>query len=572
MNIKRILLIEPQAAASHVYSLVRMPRLGLPLLGAQLKELGYQVNLLYGKSREIKVADLLQNDLVGISTTTSTCKEAYKIASIVRNRGIPVVLGGVHATFMAEEALQYADYVCRGEADFTFAQLLECLNRGEQPYQVPGVSFYDQEQNLIQNPLPDWVDITKSPVPDLTLFTNADQISTYPVLTSRGCPHRCTFCSVTQMFGHQYRCRSVQQVLAELERYRGRNLFFCDDNFTANPIRTKTILKEMIKQDLLPKWWGAQVRAEAAQDEELLSLMRQARCGTVYVGLESINPLTLQAFHKQQDVADIRYCVENFHKYGIKVHGMFVFGGDEDSVATIRETVDFALETKIDTVQFMILVPLPGTPVYTQLDQEGRLLTKDWDFYDGHHVVFQPKQMSPWELQTETINAFRRFYAIRNLPRNLFVTGFSSVVFRGIGYYLVRKWTKECGWYQQWLQNSVLQRPQVARSFRIRNYVRMQIVQEGNGITVELQGYLSSLAWSKIVRVIKANLIQHRLITVNAANLNFPSEQVVKNFVHTLNRWAETSRVQVRVPDLKLLVDVLERNNLTIPNFEYSVQ
>ena len=100
----------------------------------------------------------------------------------------------------------------------------------------------------------------------------------------------------------------------------------------------------------------------------------------------------------------------------------------------------------------------------------------------------------------------------------------------------------------------------------------MQIVQEGNGITVELQGYLSSLAWSKIVRVIKANLIQHRLITVNAANLNFPSEQVVKNFVHTLNRWAETSRVQVRVPDLKLLVDVLERNNLTIPNFEYSVQ
>lgn len=587
MKIKKVVLIEPKAPASHVYAFVKMPRLGLPLIGTQLKDSGCDVKLIYGNGGQIQVSDLAGADVVGISTTTSTCKEAYGIARYAREKGIPVIIGGVHATFMPEEALQYCDYVCRGEGDFTFIQLLTCLERGEAPLTVPGVSF-KVGGKIRHNPLGDWVNVEECPVPDLSLFQNLRKIRTFPVMTSRGCPYRCTFCSVTQMFGHRYRCRTDDQVLAELEQYKGKNVFFCDDHFTANPERTKKLLKKMIESGILPKWWGAQVRADAAKDEELLTLMRKAKCGTVYVGMESINPETLKAYNKHQSVADIEYCVKRFHEFGIHVHGMFVFGGDDDTVETIRKTVNFALQARIDTVQFLILVPLPGTPVFKKLEQEGRLLTRNWNLYDGHHVVFRPQKMSPLELQTETIAAFKKFYSIKNLGKNLASSGLGSMVFRAAGYYLVRQWEKDNGWYQEFLKRysenrqvkslSKLTLNNTIESFKTtyskylssKKLVDMHILERNDGIIVELQGYLNNFALKEVFQTVKGYLpTYYKDLTINAAKLAFASDDVVKKFIQALNELAKTAyNVKVKVPDKTTIMSVLERYDLTIPYFE----
>ena len=125
---------------------------------------------------------------------------------------------------------------------------------------------------------------------------------------------------------------------------------------------------------------------------------------------------------------------------------MFVFGSDEDTVQTIRETVDFCLETRIDSVQFLMLTPLPGTPTFKQLEAEGRLLTKEWELYDGHHAVFQPAKMSAEELQEETIKAMKRFYSLRYVLQNTCLTGWESSLYRAIGWLLVRRFEKHNRW------------------------------------------------------------------------------------------------------------------------------
>ncbi|MGE5404798.1 MAG: B12-binding domain-containing radical SAM protein, partial [Candidatus Saccharibacteria bacterium] len=359
---RKITLIEPKPPGKHVFSSVNMPRLGLPILGTRLKELGYNVKILYGAGGDIKVADLRGSDLVGISTTTSTVKEAYHIARYARAMQIPVVMGGSHVTFMADEALDHSDYVCRGEADQTFIALLDCIWSGQEPMGVPGVSYWRNDEK-VHNPKPDFIDVNETPIPDFSLFKNLNQLSTFPVMTSRGCPFDCTFCSVTAMFGRKYRWRDQESVLKELKKFTGKKVFFCDDNFTANPRRTKELLRAMIKRRILPSTWGAQVRTDAARDEELLDLMKEAGCGVVYVGMESVNPKTLETYNKKQGVEDIEYCINKFHEHKIMVHGMFVFGSDDDTKETIQQTLDFALRTRIDTVQFLVLTPFPGTPL-----------------------------------------------------------------------------------------------------------------------------------------------------------------------------------------------------------------
>jgi radical SAM superfamily enzyme YgiQ (UPF0313 family) len=407
-NNMKITLIEPKAPGKHVYSNVTMPRLGLPILGTLLQKAGHQVRLIMGSSKDIHLSEITDADLICISTTTSTAVEAYHLADFARDQGKPVIMGGAHVSFMSEEALDHCDYVCRGEADLTFMPLISCIERGELPSDIPGVSYRQGEQ-IVHNPDADWVDFNSVPFPDLSLFSGL-KMTTYPVMTSRGCPFDCTFCSVTKMFGRKFRYRETEALLEELKQYRGKQVFFVDDNFSANTRRTKELLREMIRQDIKPSWWCTQVRTDAARDDELLQLMYDSNCRMVFVGMESVNPETLKSYNKKQDVEDIEYCIQRFHNLGIMVHGMFVFGADEDSLQTIEETLDFALKNCIDTVQFLILTPLPGTKTFFDLEQEGRLLTRDWNLYDAHHVVFQPWQMSPYELQTATIQAFKKFF------------------------------------------------------------------------------------------------------------------------------------------------------------------
>ncbi|NMD43584.1 MAG: B12-binding domain-containing radical SAM protein [Firmicutes bacterium] len=581
----KVTLIEPKSPGRHVYSNVVMPRLGLPILGTLLQKAGHEVRLILGSGKDIPVAEINDADLICISTTTSTAVEAYRLGDFARSRGKPVIMGGSHVSFMAGEALEHCDYVCRGEADLTFMPLIGCLERGEPPLGIPGVS-YRLEGEIIHNDAASWVDFKNIPFPDLSLFSGV-KMTTYPVMTSRGCPHNCTFCSVTPMFGRKYRYRETESLLEELKQYRGKQVFFVDDNFAANPGHTKKLLREMIKRDLKPSWWCTQVRTDTARDDELLQLMSESNCRMVFVGMESINPETLKSYNKKQDVADIKHCVRRFHKSGIMVHGMFVFGSDEDNLETIEQTLDFALENSIDTVQFLILTPLPGTTTFKDLEESGRLLTRDWNLYDAHHAVFEPRQMTAEELQRATFDAFEKFYSVSNMFKNLFTTGIRSVAFRALGLWMVRRWKKENRWYYPFLRRLADPLPQHDRQtsrsrtierFRLRraNYlcseevIQIEVSREKGRYVFNLKGFLNNISLKEVFKTLTDQAPRfYQSVTVNISEAFFASEETVVSFVKKLNRLAGKARdIQVKISPGNLnLIKVLSKNNMSIPGF-----
>jgi anaerobic magnesium-protoporphyrin IX monomethyl ester cyclase len=582
--LKEIVLIEPKTKRGHVYSMVRMPRLGLPLLGAQLKAEGYKVSIYTASPETLPWNKILEADLVGVSTTTSTSFDAYRIASHLRANNIPVVIGGIHATYLPDEALHYADYVVRGEADYTFLPLVRAIKEGQLPRDIPGVSYWDNGVP-VHNPAQDcWVEMDDLPIPDLSLFVQGKPGGAIPVMTSRGCPFNCTFCSVTPMFGRGYRYRSTEKVLEELSLYRGQHVFFCDDHFTANPKRTKEVLRGMLDRKINLKGWGAQVRVDAARDEEFLELMRRTRGNIAYIGLESINPATLKAYNKQQSLDDIEEAIRRFHDYGVRIHGMFVFGSDSDTVQTIRDTVDFALKMRIDSVQFLMLTPLPGTPLFKQLESEGRLITKEWDLYDGHHAVFQPALMSPEQLQEESFKAFKRFYSMSHIFQNTMLTGWGSSLYRGVGWWLVKRFEKQNRWYDQILerlqnkssrsvpllyrripinQEGKLKRDEAANHLKI-------YVSESNGVFyLRLRGLLNRFALRELNRTLKGLVPKPCLqLVINTEGLSF-SEKTARAFTRSLERLGRrVGRVQIIYRKGDLRHSFLKKKSFRIQRFE----
>lgn len=422
-RIRKVTLIEPRPAGYHVYSRIALPRLGLPLIGAMLKRRGIEVAVYCQDFAQIDYDDVLGSDLVGISTTTSTAPEAYKIAQQVRGAGIPVVMGGSHASFMVEETLDHADYCARGEGEYTMLELVDALEAGSGLDSIDGLSYKVGDEIRQNRPRELVRDLDQLPFPDLDLIRCREKVKLTPIATSRGCPYDCNFCSVVPMFGRGYRERSVGSVIEELELLRPAQVFFYDDNFAANRKRTGRLLEAMLSRGLVMPW-TAQARVEVARDRELLRLMKRSSCQMLYIGLESVNPATLEEFNKHQTVDEIAEGVRILHEYGIMVHGMFVFGSDQDDVPSLRTTLRFALRNRIDTVQFAVLTPLPGTRFYNDMERQGRLLTRDWQFYDGQHVVYHPKRMSPYELQKETFRALKRFYSLFECAKMLLGPGF----------------------------------------------------------------------------------------------------------------------------------------------------
>ena len=418
--IKRITLIEPKNDHLHIFSKFELPRLGTILLATIMRDKGYAAESLFMNGTDI-LARQTETDLVGISTITATATSAYAIADEFRSRGIPVVFGGPHVSFLPEEALEHGDYCITGEGEIGLPLLVEALNGTLSLSDVPGL-VWKENGTLRRNPQAAPIDDLDSlPFPDFTLLTMTAGARlgtlgvgrmTIPVQTSRGCPFDCTFCSVTGMFGHRYRHRSTANIVAELAQYDPKKsiIFFYDDNFAANPQRTKELLREMIRLRLGFSW-STQVRSDIARDTELLDLMAQAGCATLYIGFESVDPRALLEMKKKQTVEEIRFAIREIRRRKINVHGMFVFGFDSDTVETTRATVSFALAEKIDSAQFLILTPLPGSSFYTRMRDDGRLIDTGWDTYDAHHVKFVPRGFSPWELQRMQIEAHSRFYS-----------------------------------------------------------------------------------------------------------------------------------------------------------------
>jgi radical SAM superfamily enzyme YgiQ (UPF0313 family) len=363
---------------------------------------------------------LKEADIIGISSITSTAPRAFQIAKRFRSMGVPIIMGGPHSTFLPEESLKYADYVVRGEGEETIVELIEHLESKSPLHDIKGLS-YKEGNAFIHNPdRPLIQDLDSAPIPDLNIVHNWQKRTIIPIATSRGCPFGCKFCSVIQMFGRKYRFKSIDRVIEEINEVASRkaHIFFVDDNFAANKERTKTLLKRIIAEDIHIEW-SAQVRTDVARDAELIDLMGKTGCFTVFVGFESINPKTLSLYNKHQKVDDIVECIKTFKKASIGIHGMFVLGGDTDDIETIRSTQKFAKRLGINSVQFLMLTPLPGTPVFDDLKQQGRIIHTDWAKYDAHHAVFEPRLMTAFELHTETLKAMANFYSWETIVKNL---------------------------------------------------------------------------------------------------------------------------------------------------------
>jgi radical SAM superfamily enzyme YgiQ (UPF0313 family) len=443
--LKKLVFVEPSSTHLHIYSRVTIPRLGSVLLGTIMRAKGYDVRVYIEDIHDVDMSEVLSADLVAISAITSTAPQSYRLADTVRANGGVAVLGGTHVSFLPEEGLQHADFVVRGEGEFAFQELVDAIQSGGGFDKIQNLSYL-VDGRVVSNPeRPKIANLDVNPIPDYRLITGWKPGGVISVATSRGCPFSCTFCSVPGMYGHAFRTHSIGRVLEELETHRG-NLytFFADDIFTANKKRVKELLRGMIDRNLTPEW-GAQVRTETVDDPELLELMRDSNCFNVYVGFESINPRTLKLFQKKQDLAKIERSIERFHAHKIRIHGMFVVGSDEDDVETLDATAEFALKHDIDSIQFMILTPIPGSPDWDGIYAKGEkyVLSQNWSFYDGHHVVHQPRQMSPYELQIGAIGAMEKFYSWRGIAQKLWKGDKYYAAIRYFGKKMIKDWWKD---------------------------------------------------------------------------------------------------------------------------------
>lgn len=480
----KMILIEPKSPNLHVFSQFSFPRLGVFILGAILQEKGWDVEVIIEQSQTLDFDKIRNADMVGISTITPTAPRAYAIADRIRDFGVPVIIGGPHVTFLPDEALEHADYVIRGEAEEALICFIEQWQNGRNFTEVPNLSYHSKGKT-IHNPVePLARSLDANPFPDFSLSKYVRKkmggMIAIPVQTSRGCPFHCSFCSVTGMFGKSYRFRSADNVIAELRRYdpKKNTIFFYDDNFTANRKRAKKLLRRMIDEKLNFQW-STQVRVDIAKDPELVSLMKKAGCHTVYIGMESINPKSLESMKKQQTVEEMVRAMQMFREQRLHVHGMFVYGFDDDDWRTVIETVRFAKKARFCSTQFMILTPLPGSDFYNQVANEKRIMFDDWALYDAHHAVFKPKRLSLFELQRAQIFSHSKFYSVMEILRRALSFAWVEFAIAVYAHQINRLWQKQ---NKPFLKVIDLFRPKTDAKIVIdyREPVRLEVEIQGN--------------------------------------------------------------------------------------------
>jgi radical SAM superfamily enzyme YgiQ (UPF0313 family) len=346
-------------------------------------------------------------DLVALSVETYTAKRAYQIASEYRQRNIPVVMGGFHATLCPEEVSQYADAVVVGEAETVWGQVLHDAERGALK------TFYRAGERPSLGNLR----------PQRAIYAGKNYLPIGLVEAGRGCHFVCDFCAVQTVFNHTQTRRPVDDILAELEKMRDKPLiFFVDDNITSNMEQAKTFFRELAKLKIR---WVSQASINAAHDEEFLQLIKASGCQGILIGFESLNPDNLKKMNKGFNTMKGGYeqALANLRKHQIRLYITFVFGYDEDTEASFKQTVDFALHHQFYIAAFNHLTPFPGTPLYKRLEQEGRLLYDQWwldDRYRYNMIPFQPARMSPERLQRGCVEARAEFYSLPNIWRRSF--------------------------------------------------------------------------------------------------------------------------------------------------------
>lgn len=330
-------------------------------------------------------------DLAAIGTYSAQALEAYGLAARLRTAGVTVVMGGLHATQVPDEAAQHVDAVVVGEAEETWPRLVEDFRAGRlQPR-------YVEER-------PGTYDLARSPMPRFDLLQGRGY-NRVTVQTQRGCPWDCEFCAATKLYGPGYRRKPVDRVVAEVDAlarlFPRPFLELADDNTFVHKAWAKDLMRGLMPYDVS---WFTETDVSVADDEELLDLMRRAGCRQVLIGLETLSADDLNALDatgwkgRQRD----RYleAIRRIQSYGVSVNGCFILGGDSDTPETFRELRDFIEESGLLEVQLTVLTPFPGTRLHERLRSEGRLLYEDaWDRCTLFDINFQPRNMSVEELE-----------------------------------------------------------------------------------------------------------------------------------------------------------------------------
>jgi radical SAM superfamily enzyme YgiQ (UPF0313 family) len=342
-------------------------------------------------------------DLVAMSVETYTAKRAYQIASEYRRRGVPVVMGGFHPTLVPEEASEYAEAIVVGEAEGVWPEVLEDFRNGR----LRRVYRQAKRPGLAGLRL------------DRSIFAGKRYLPVGLVEAGRGCHFQCEFCAIQAYFRNTQTRRPVEEILEEIRRVRKPLIFFVDDNITSNLEQAKEFFRKLIPLKIR---WVSQASIHAAHDEEFLRLIKASGCQGLLIGFETLNPETLKRMRKSFNRMKGGYekALENLRRHGIRLYATFILGYDEDNGDTLRETLEFAERHKFYIVAFNHLTPFPGTPLYTRLQREGRLLYERWwldpDYRYGM-VPFAPRGISAEQVKERCIEARQTFYSLRSILR-----------------------------------------------------------------------------------------------------------------------------------------------------------
>lgn len=455
MNIK---IIEPYYFNKRFDTRSLSLNLGPVILGSLLKQEGHKVEVVSEYITKLDIHDINKADFIGISIATYNAKKGYEIAKRI-NR--PIVFGGIHASLLPEECLAYGDYVIRGDGH-PILQLADYLGQEKSGdiYSIPNLVFkkdkkvfYNQTETKPINIVPDF-----SLVKDYYKL-NLNRLLRIPLLVnaSRGCHHKCTFCSIKEVY-KDFRKKDKEIVIDDIKSQIKKQHFFSrllpkaiwitDDNFFSDKMWAESVLKDLAELKSNYRMI-IQMRVDVAWDDQLLKLLKKANFGRIYIGIESINQKGLDNFKKNSSLEDIRYAIRKIRSYGIDVYGLFVFGDDEFKRGDSKRVAKFVRQQGLSGVLIQPLTPFPGTSLFRQLKDEGRILHEDWQDYNGK-VVFAPKNMTAAELQKEIYDCYRKVYSPLQLAKYLFFKKGSlklgvlgEAAFRHIEWLKCRNYIKE---------------------------------------------------------------------------------------------------------------------------------
>jgi radical SAM superfamily enzyme YgiQ (UPF0313 family) len=367
-------------------------------------------------------------DLVGLTAQTPVAPRAYQIAAEFKKRGVPVVVGGVHASMLPEEALQHVDAVVVGEAEEVWPGLIEDLKKGQLKRIYQGNGF---------------IDPSKLPVPRRELLNEKFYFPLKLLETTRGCPHHCDFCGVSRFFGFRYRSRPIREIDRELKTLfpersvmnpllkkilslfskdlsyflKRRLLYIIDSNIAGDKRFCLDLVSLLKNYDLL--WWG-HAPVSVAFDQKLLEGFSESGCIALNIGFESFSIKNLQTMGKGfNQPSGYAEAVRRIRDQGIGIMGTFIVGLDDDDPGVFQRIIDFCIEERLDWALTFIMAPYPGTESYIRLEKEGRIFSKEWEKYDSLNAVYHPVLMSVDELEQGMRRVWREVFSLNSIYKRI---------------------------------------------------------------------------------------------------------------------------------------------------------